>query len=81
MRKYKRISFRTPVFNSIKKDVDELVSEEINERIQVWLEGFEVAPEYRLINADTFMDPRTSTAIGIQSAYTIIHIEYTDNSL
>ena len=78
MRKYKRISFRTPVFDRTKSDIDELVSEEINDRIQNWIKSFDIAPEYRIINADTFLDPRSRTDPGIESASTIIHIEYSE---
>lgn len=80
MRKYKRISFLTPVFDRTKRDIDELVSEEINNRIQTWIKSFKTAPEYHIINADTFIDPRTRTDPGLDSAYTIIHIEFSENN-
>lgn len=49
---------------------------EINHSISKWLAKNPKIEGYRIINANTFQDSKTSLPRGIQSAYTVVHIAY-----
>ena len=71
---YHRISVQQiPKFG---EDADEVHADAINEAIADWLKKNPQITEYRIVNVDTFSDSRTSLPMGIQSAYTVVHILY-----
>jgi hypothetical protein len=68
--------FSVQQFPQLGESTDQIHSEEINRAISKWLAKNPNVEGYRIINANTFQDSKTSLPRGIQSAYTEVHIAY-----
>lgn len=79
MELYKRFSYKPHSHNWFEVNLDELISNQLNEKIEKWVKEMKVKHKnfhYRVLNADTFLDPRVKTDPGLESATAIIHILY-----
>ena len=68
--------FSVQMIPQLGESTDQIHSNEINQSISKWLDSNPKIEGYRIINANTFQDSKTTLPRGIQSAYTVIHIAY-----
>jgi len=79
MEQYKRFSYKPWPYELAAANLDELVSKTLNDQINSWTTVMKTNHSnfrYRIINADSFLDPRVKTDPGLESASVVIHIAY-----
>ena len=84
MEHYKRFSYKPwphEIYDSEKnkEGLDELVSRILNKKIVEWATGMAAKHKnftYRIVNAESFLDPRVKTDPGLESATVVVHVVY-----
>jgi len=75
MEQYKRLTIRTPVFDRTLYDVDDVISEIVNDKIEEFALKTDHS-ELRIVNVDSVIDTRSQTDAGIDSIITVVHLAY-----